>query len=181
MTILHIDSSVLGDLSVSRQLTSRIVARLTAADPSATVERLDLAVAPPPHFVPGGESDTVDQFLAAQTVVIGAPMYNFSVPSQLKAWIDSILVAGRTFRYTANGPEGLTGPKRIIIAVSRGGIYSAGSPGAAAEHVESYLRAVFGFIGLTPEFVIAEGVQLGPDQKQAAIDTALGAIEALAA
>lgn len=181
MTILHVDSSVLGEHSVSRQLTGAIVERLRAADPSVSVQHLDLIAAPLPHFVPGNDNPAVDQFLAAHTVVIGAPMYNFTVPSQLKAWIDNILVAGRTFRYTDTGPEGLAGPKRIIIAISRGGIYGAGSPQSAAEHVETYLKTVFGFIGLHPEFVIAEGVQLGPDAREAAVAKALGDVQALAA
>jgi len=182
MTILHIDSSVLGDNSISRQLTAGIIARLKAADPSASVDYLDLATEPLPHFVPGAQTAHVDQFLAADTVVIGAPMYNFAVPSQLKAWIDSILVAGRTFRYTPEGQvEGLAGPKRIIIAISRGGFYGAGSGQEAAEHVESYLRVVFGFIGLRPEFVIAEGSAIGPEYREKAINGGLEQVAALAA
>ena len=182
MSILHVDSSVLGENSVSRQLSAGVVARLKAADPSAHVDHLDLAAAPLPHFVPGADNGQVDAFLAADTVVIGAPMYNFAVPSQLKAWIDSILVAGRTFRYTPEGRvEGLAGPKRVIIAISRGGLYGAVSGQEALEHVETYLRGVFAFIGLSPEFVIAEGVQLGPDARVAAIEKAMGEIAALAA
>lgn len=178
MTILHVDSSILGENSVSRQLSGAIVERLRAGD---TVVYRDLAAQPLPHFTPTGDTTLVDEFLAADTVVIGAPMYNFSVPSQLKAWIDHILVAGKTFSYGENGVVGLAGPKRIVIAVSRGGIYSEGSPAAAAEHLETYLRTVFGFIGLAPEFVLAEGVNLGPDARTAAIDSALGSISALAA
>ena len=107
-------------------------------------------------------------------IVIGAPMYNFSIPSQLKAWIDRIAVAGKTFRYTANGPEGLAGNKRVIVAVSRGGLYSAGMPAAAFEHVESYLRGVFGFLGVTDlEIVVAEGLQIGPEQREKAMQSAL--------
>ena len=95
----------------------------------------------------------LDEFLAADTIVIGAPMYNFTLPSQLKAWIDRIVIAGKTFRYTENGPEGLAGGKRVIIALARGGFYSDGSPAAALEHLETYLRGVFNFIGIEPEFV----------------------------
>ncbi|MBT2187562.1 FMN-dependent NADH-azoreductase [Sphingobium nicotianae] len=179
--ILHIDSSVLADNSVSRQLTAAIVSRLQAADPSATVVHRDLAAAPLPHFLPGVADDSVEQFLAANTVVIGAPMYNFSVPSQLKAWIDHILVAGKTFKYTEQGVVGLAGPKRIIVAVSRGGFYGAGSPGAAMEHLETYLRSVFAFIGLDPEFVVAEGIQVSPDHRATAIEGALESISQLAA
>jgi FMN-dependent NADH-azoreductase len=115
-------------------------------------------------------------------VVIGAPMYNFSVPSQLKAWIDRILVAGKTFRYGANGPEGLAGNKRVIIAISRGGLYGAGTQAAAAEHLETYLRTVFGFIGVTnPEIILAEGIQLGPDHREKALAGALEAATLLQA
>jgi len=182
MTILHVDSSILAENSISRQLSGAVVARLQAAQPGTQVDYLDLAAGPVPHFTIGAENVSVDAFLAADTVVIGAPMYNFAVPSQLKAWIDSILVAGRTFRYTEQGTvEGLAGPKRVIIAISRGGLYGAGSGQEAAEHVETYLRAVFAFIGLSPEFVIAEGVQLGPDARTAAVDKALGEVAALAA
>jgi FMN-dependent NADH-azoreductase len=181
MTILHVDSSILGDNSVSRQLTAAIVERVRAADAAAEVIHRDLAANPLPHFTLTGDSVPVDEFLAADTVVIGAPMYNFSVPSQLKAWIDHILVAGKTFKYGEMGVEGLAGPKRVIIAVSRGGIYSAGSPAAVAEHLETYLTTVFGFIGLSPEIVVAEGINLGPEVRAAAIDGALGNISALAA
>lgn len=179
--ILHVDSSVTGENSVSRQLTSAIVGRLQATDPSAQVTYRDVAAAPLPHFVFGGENESVEEFLAADTVVIGAPMYNFSVPSQLKAWIDQILVAGRTFKYTETGVVGLAGPKRIIVAISRGGFYGADTPMAAMEHLESYLRSVFAFIGLEPEFVVAEGVQIGPDHRARAIEGALGHISRLAA
>lgn len=182
MTILQIDSSVLGDNSISRQLTAGIVARLRDADPSPAVDYLDLAATPLPHFTPGQGNEAVDQFLAADTVVIGAPMYNFAVPSQLKAWIDSILVAGKTFRYTPEGKvEGLAGPKRVVIAISRGGFYGAGSGQEAAEHVESYLKVVFGFIGLSPEFVVAEGSAIGPEFREKAINDGLAQVAALAA
>lgn len=182
MTILHVDSSILAENSVSRRLTHAIVDRLATGDPTETIRYRDLVVDSVPHATIGAENAQVDDFLAADTVVIGAPMYNFTVPSQLKAWIDSILVAGRTFRYTPEGiVEGLTGPKRIIIAISRGGLYGVGSGQEAAEHVETYLRAVFAFIGLRPEFVIAEGVQLGPDARAVAVENALSEVAALAA
>jgi FMN-dependent NADH-azoreductase len=122
------------------------------------------------------------EFLAADVVVIGAPMYNFTLPTQLKAWIDRILIAGKTFRYTANGPEGLAGGKRVIVAVSRGGFYGPQSPTAAFEHVESYLRTVFGFIGVTDlEFVAADGIQIGPEQRESAVKGALEAASLLRA
>ena len=122
----------------------------------------------------------LDEFLGADIVVIGAPMYNFGIPSQLKAWIDRIAVAGKTFRYTATGPEGLAGNKRVIIAVSRGGFYGAGMPAAALEHVESYLRSVFGFLGITDvEVVVAEGLGIGPEQREKAMQGALQAVTQL--
>ncbi|HEY2706950.1 MAG TPA: FMN-dependent NADH-azoreductase [Caulobacteraceae bacterium] len=191
MNLLHIDASVLGDHSVSRQVSKAIVARLTVADPAAQVTYRDLAAQPISHLsglhlaaaqgvgVPAHVQDdlaagaaVLNEFLAADTVVIGAPMYNFTLPSQLKAWIDRVLVAGKTFRYTAAGPEGLAGNKRVIVAVSRGGFY--GEANAAAEHVESYLRTVFGFIGVTDlEFIAADGIMVGPEQRERAVAGAL--------
>src|SRR4029077_412772 len=113
-------------------------------------------------------------------VVLGAPMYNFTIPSQLKAWIDRILVAGKTFRYSAGGPEGLAGSKRVIVAISRGELYGAGMPAAALEHVETYLRGVFGFIGVSRlEIVVAEGLQIGPEQRAKAMQGALRAVAEL--
>ena len=106
----------------------------------------------------------LEEFLAADIVVLGAPMYNFTIPSQLKAWIDRILVAGKTFKYGAQGPEGLAGNKRVIVAISRGGFYGPGTPAAVGEHLETYLRWVFGFIGVaSPEFISADGIQIGPE------------------
>lgn len=192
MKLLHIDSSITGENSVSRQLTASIVSRLTAADPALDVTRRDLAADPLGHLdlgaLPGDGSDAaresaavLEEFLGSDIVVIGAPMYNFTLPTQLKAWIDRILVAGRTFAYTAEGPKGLVGGKRVIVAIARGGFYGAGTPAAAIEHTESYLAGVFGFIGITPEFVIAEGIAVGPEQRTAAIDGASESILALAA
>ena len=123
----------------------------------------------------------LDEFLAADTVVIGAPMYNFTLPTQLKAWIDRILVAGKTFRYTENGPEGLAGGKRVIVALARGGFYNEGSPASALEHLETYLRGVFNFIGIEPEFVAADGLNISPEQRRESIDLALGETVRLAA
>ena len=124
----------------------------------------------------------LDDFLAADTVVVGAPMYNFTLPSQLKAWIDRLAVNGRTFRYTAEGkPEGLAGPKRVIIALSRGGYYGAEQGNADFEHLESYLKVIFGFIGIVPEFVRADGINLGPEVKAKAVEQALRDVDLLAA
>ena len=108
-------------------------------------------------------------------------MYNFTLPTQLKAWIDRLLVAGKTFRYTENGPEGLAGGKRVIIALARGGVYDAGSPASSLEHLETYLRGVFNFIGIDPEFVAADGLNFGPEQRESSIQQALGQTLALAA
>ena len=183
MTILQIDSSITGDNSVSRQLTRAIVEQIAAQVPGANIIRRDLAADPLEHLTLAGMADrtVLDEFLAADTVVIGAPMYNFTLPSQLKAWIDRVLVAGVTFRYTADGPEGLAKGKRVIVALARGGFYDAGSPAGALEHLETYLRAVLGFIGIEPEFIVADGINLGPEQRQAALDAALGATTRLAA
>ena len=123
----------------------------------------------------------LEDFLAADIVVIGAPMYNFGIPSQLKAWIDRIAVAGKTFRYGANGPEGLAGGKRVIIASSRGGMYASG-PAAVMDFQESYLRTVFGFIGITDiEFVRAEGLNMGDEPKAQALQAARATIGSLTA
>jgi len=180
MTILKIDSSITGDNSVSRVLTSRIVEQLKAADPSATVIERDLVQEPLGHLTLASFNDqeVLDEFLAVDTVVIGAPMYNFTLPTQLKAWIDRILVAGKTFRYSEEGPEGLAGGKRVIIAVSRGGFYEEGN---AMEHLETYLRSTLGFIGITPEFVHADGINYGPEQREAGIANGFQEAERLAA
>lgn len=183
MTILHIDSSISGDNSASRAISRSILDRLTASDPGAEVITRDLVAEPLPHLTLDAFADTkvLDEFLAADTVVIGAPMYNFTLPTQLKAWLDRILIAGRTFCYTAEGPEGLAGGKRVIIALARGGIYGVGSPVAALEHLESYLRGVFNFIGIQPEFVAADGLAISPEQRDMSIRQALGETVSLAA
>jgi FMN-dependent NADH-azoreductase len=179
MTILQIDSSITGETSVSRQLTAATVDQLLKQRPEARLVRRDLAAAPISHLTERGQdADVLEEFLDAEVVVIGAPMYNFSVPSQLKAWIDRIAVAGKTFRYGENGPEGLAGGKRVIIAISRGGFYDAGN---AFEHVESYLRIMFNFIGVEPEFIHADGVNYGPEQREAGIANGLAQVERLAA
>ncbi|MEO6112920.1 MAG: NAD(P)H-dependent oxidoreductase [Sphingomicrobium sp.] len=180
MTILKIDSSITGEQSVSRQLTTAVVDQLVAHNLDQRVIERDLAAEPLDHITLAAFADTavLDEFLAADTVVIGAPMYNFTVPSQLKAWIDRIAIAGKTFRYTAAGPEGLAGDKRVIIAISRGGFYDTSS---ALEHVETYLTGVFGFLGIAPEFVQANGIAVGPEQRDAGIANGLAEVERLAA
>jgi FMN-dependent NADH-azoreductase len=202
MKLLHVDASVLGPNSVSRQVTAAIVERLRAATPGLDVVRRDLAAQPLAHLTgehlaaangaPGASAlvqdevtagqAALDEFLAADIVVIGAPMYNFTIPTQLKAWIDRILIAGKTFRYGPNGAEGLAGGKRVIVAISRGGFYGADSPTAAAEHLETYLRTVFGFIGVTDlEIIAAEGINVGPEQREKSIAAALQAAVGLRA
>ncbi|MBA3730028.1 MAG: NAD(P)H-dependent oxidoreductase [Sphingomonas sp.] len=180
MTILRIDSSITGDASVSRQLTAAIIAQLQAQDPTAQVIARDLVASPLSHLTLGGsgDADVLDEFLAADTIVVGAPMYNFTVPSQLKAWIDRVLIAGRTFKYGADGPVGLVGGKRVIVALSRGGFYEDNS---AFEHAKSYLQAAFGFIGITSEFVTVDGIAVGPEQREAGIAQGLAEVERLAA
>jgi FMN-dependent NADH-azoreductase len=183
VTILHIDSSITGEDSVSRQISRAIIDKLTASNAGAEVIRRDLVAQPLPHLTLAELADTtvLDEFLDADTVVIGAPMYNFSIPTQLKAWIDRILVAGKTFRYGATGPEGLVGEKRVIIALARGGFYGADTPAAPMEHLETYLRTAFNFIGIEPEAVAADGVNIGPEQKEAALAQARGEAMLLAA
>ncbi len=183
MTILHIDSSINGENSASREVSGSIVNQLKSALWGEEVVYRDLAADPLPHLTLDAFADTsvLDEFLAADTIVIGAPMYNFTLSTQLKSWIDRLMVAGKTFRYTENGPEGLAGGRRVIIAIARGGIYSAGAPAAALEHLESYLRGVFNFIGIEPEFVIAEGLNLSPDHRISAIEQAIGETFRLAA
>jgi FMN-dependent NADH-azoreductase len=196
MKLLHLDSSLLGEGSASRQLTRSIVGRLRRDHPGLDVSYRDLDATPLTHLTgadlaaarqPADSLDDVaaasvranaailQEFLAADIVVVGAPMYNFGIPSVLKAWIDRISIAGVTFRYTEKGPEGLSGGKRVVIASSRGGLYAEGSPFAANDFQETYLRAVFAFLGVTDVQVVrAEGLALGPEQRQAALQAALG-------
>jgi FMN-dependent NADH-azoreductase len=198
MNILHIDSSVLADNSVSRALSARLVEGLVAETPGAVVTYRDLAADPIEHLSghvlaarfgaelsrsPAQAADlaegerALEDFLAADVVVIGAPMYNFSIPSQLKAWIDRIAVAGRTFRYTETGAEGLAGGKKVIVVSSRGGLYTDG-PMTAFDFQEAYLTKLFAFLGVTDlEFVRAEGVNLGSDHKARSVAAAESAID----
>jgi FMN-dependent NADH-azoreductase len=186
MKLLHIDASALGNHSVSRGLTAAIVAELTQAQPGLDVTYHDLVAKPLPHWSPVADAsdpvallgnDALEAFLAADVIVLGAPMYNFSIPSQLKAWIDRILVAGKTFRYTENGPVGLATGKRVIVASSRGGFYGSNTDGAALDFQEPYLRTIFKFIGIDQiEFVRAEGLNVSADHKAEALKSAHHAI-----
>jgi FMN-dependent NADH-azoreductase len=203
MQLLHIDSSVLGPHSASRALSAEIVAKQIALRPGITVVHRDLAADAALHLSSahlaawqgGAVADAplgVDlakggaylaELFDSDIIVIGAPMYNFSIPSQLKAWIDRVVIAGKTFRYGANGAEGLLSKdKKVFVASSRGNVYAAGSPAAAFEHHESYLLGVLSFIGLTDVTVVrAEGLAFGAEAKEAAMLQARANIAAMAA
>ncbi|MDH0289595.1 FMN-dependent NADH-azoreductase [Pseudomonas sp. GD04087] len=195
MKLLHIDSSILGDNSASRQLSGELVAAWAAAEPGVEVTYRDLAAdaishlssaslvaagtpaelrdAAQKHEAALGEK-SIEEFLGADAIVIGAPMYNFSIPSQLKAWIDRIAVAGKTFRYTESGPEGLAGGKKVIIVSTAGGIH-AGQPSGIAH--ENYLVLVLNFLGITDiEVVRAEGLAYGDEPRRNAIAGAQASI-----
>lgn len=198
MKLLQVDSSVLGAHSVSRQLTGEVVAEWKKAHPDSTVEYLDVAANPPAHFgadalgikvglqaepTPAQRAENavseqlISQFLAADVIVVGAPMYNFSIPSQLKAWIDRLAQAGRTFKYTEKGPVGLAGDKTVIVVSSRGGMYATSDAGQALDHQESYLKVLFGFFGITDVRIVrAEGLAMGDAAKTAAVLAARGDI-----
>ena len=201
MKILHLDSSVTGEKSVSRPLSKAAADKLKSANPGAEYTYRDLVKNTLRHYtavlrIHGDAPDQVtpeqkaemqtgeeilNEFLAADVVVIGAPMYNFGVPSQLKAWIDLVCVAGKTFQYGANGPEGLCGGKKIVVLSSRGGLYGPGSPFEPFDHQETYLRHVFTFLGIKDINVItAEGVAYGPEKAAEAVKTAEARIEQLA-
>ncbi|HEY5805685.1 MAG TPA: NAD(P)H-dependent oxidoreductase [Lysobacter sp.] len=185
MKLLHLDSSALGANSITRELSSAIVGRWQESHSNLSVEYRDLDADPIPHLTgralaKADQADAdaaeavIQQFLDADVVVVGAPFYNFGIPSTLKAWIDRVAVAGRTFRYTEAGPEGLAGAKRVIIASGRGGIYGDTSP---ADFQESYLRHVFGFLGVTElEIVRAEGVAYSPQHRTDALAAAHASI-----
>ena len=203
MKLLHIDSSILGQHSASREVGNAIVTHLAGTGTDVEVIHRDLAADELPHLtlatlpsahaaaVPANQLDATQtearkqsdavlkEFLAADTVVIAAPMYNFTVPSQLKAWIDRILIGGVTFRYGTNGPEGLITKKRVLIALARGGLYVSDSPAASAEHAEQYLRTVFDFIGVSPEFVIVEGLAISPESREKSMADAVASVSKL--
>ena len=205
ITVLQLDASPAGEASVSRELTASIAEAIVARSPGATLVRRDLVAEPVPHLdtaalaalrPPAGTPSAdeavaaaaalnealVQEFLAADVVVVGAPMYNFSIPTQLKAWIDRVAQAGRTFRYTAAGPEGLAGDKKVVVVSSRGGRYAGQALEAALDHQEAYLRTVFGFFGITDLTIVrAEGVSLGEAERAQAVAGALAQRDAVAA
>ncbi len=182
MKLLHLDASALGDNSASRALTQAVVNQLRAEHPGLTVTYRDLDADPLPHLTARSlarvdaeetarAAGALQDFLDADALVIGAPMYNFSIPSTLKAWIDRVAVAGKTFRYTAEGPRPLTQGKRAYIVSTQGGVHAHGGP---SDHQESYLRLVLGFLGVTEvEFVRAQGLSLSPEHRRQAMAAAL--------
>jgi FMN-dependent NADH-azoreductase len=185
MKLLHIDSSILGEHSASRTLGAAVVAARKAADPTLEVVYRDLAASPLPHLSGGSlakadpaeaalAEQVMQEFLEAEVVVIGAPMYNFAIPSTLKAWIDRLAVAGRTFRYNEQGmAEGLAGGKQLVVASSRGGFHQA----SGMDFQEPYLRHMFGFMGIDDiTFVRAEGLAVSPEQRAASMQQALVSI-----
>lgn len=207
MKLLHIDASIRGSHSVSRAVTAAIVEKLKQANPGIDVAYRDLIASPPPHMtfatlpddhpssvfagpltpaerlIRNESQKTLEEFVASDIVVLGAPMYNWSLPTQLKSWLDVIIVPGRTFTYGQFGPEeGLTRKKRFIVVLTRGSFYGPGARDAYAEHAATYLRDVLSFLGVNnPEFVIAEGVMAGDENKVKGIASAMKAVEQLAA
>jgi FMN-dependent NADH-azoreductase len=201
MQLLHVDSSILGSNSASRQLTAEVVEAERRRVAGLKVVYRDLAAEPLGHISGGhlraaqgadGELPpelqrdvalgqiALAEFLASDIVVIGAPMYNFTIPSQLKSWIDRITVAGQTFRYGPQGVEGLAGGKKVVIVSTRGGVYGAAAPGAFLDHQEPYLQSLLRFLGITDITVVrAEGLAMG-DNRAASIEAAQTAIAALA-
>ena len=191
MKLLHIDSSILGDNSASRQLSGEVVKAWQIAEPTAVVTYRDLAADAISHFssttlVAAGttaelrnaaqqheaelSASTLAEFIAADAIVIAAPMYNFSVPSQLKAWIDRISVAGKTFTYDENGPKGLAGGKKVVIVSTAGGLH-AGQPSGVGH--EDYLQVVLRFLGISDiEVVRAQGLAYGEAPRAAALSAA---------
>lgn len=202
MTLLHIDSSILGKASASRQIGADLVAALAGTNRDLGIVYRDLAAAPPAHMdgsvlqaVRGdvaGLNDAqraeraynetlVEEFLAADIVVMGAPMYNFSIPTQLKAWLDRLAVPGKTFSYTATGPVGLAGGKTVYVVSSRGGKLAGSAAETAMDHQESYLKTMMGFFGVTDVRIVrAEGLSMGEEARDAGLESAAGDIARLA-
>ena len=196
MKILHMDSSILMGNSVSRALSGAVVDRIRSQHPDAEVDRLDLVADEIPHLQASGlaglsagakedggdgsAGDYIDQLLSADVVVMGVAMYNWSIPSQLKAWMDRIVVAGRTFRYSEHGAVGLAGGRRLVIAISRGGNYTENSPIRFLEHAETYLVGVFNVLGITEiDIVAADGVGVSPEAREQAVKSAMTSIQEL--
>jgi FMN-dependent NADH-azoreductase len=203
--LLHLDTSIQTSNSVSRRLSAAIVDALKATEEGIEVTYRDLATNPLPHLTlpvftasvqPGSGAEltaaqqedakesakVLDEFLAADTIVIGVAFYNYSVPSSLRAWIDRVVVAGKTFNYGPTGPVGFAGGKRVILSIARGGIFAKGSPNERHEHGESYLRSVFSLVGINDvEVVMAEGLAINADHRDAALHAAMEQIDAISA
>ena len=192
---LILDSAVTGEASISRRLTAAFADELRRRDPTVQIVSRDLGANPVPHLLPETvagirstatteaekaalalSDELVDELRETDLLVIGAPMYNFGIPSALKSWFDYILRAGVTFRYTENGPEGLLPVKKAVVIETRGGLYSEG-PAVAMDSQEPHLRTLLGFMGVSDViFVRAEKLGFGPEAVQEAVD---GAIEEL--
>ena len=188
--VLIIESSARQQDSVSRQLTQTFISQWQTAHPNDSITVRDLAVNPVPHLdinLLGGwmkpaeqrndleqvslkrSNELTDELLAADVLVMAAPMYNFAIPSTLKAWLDHVLRAGVTFKYTDTGPQGLLSGKRAYVLTARGGIYA----GSTADHQEPYLRQVMAFIGIHDvTFIHAEGMNLGGDFQEKGLSQA---------
>ena len=199
MNILQINSSARVDGSQSTKLANALVERIRADNPDATLTLRDLSRIPHPQldestlqalFTPAEQrtpehharvalDDTlIAEIQAADVVVLGVPMYNFGVPAQLKNWIDAISRAQVTFRYTANGPEGLLKGKKVYVALTRGGLYR----NTPSDTQVPYLKTIFAFLGMTDvQFVYAEGLAMGPEAEQNALASAHTQIEELVA
>lgn len=196
---LILNSAVTGEASISSRLTAAFADELKARDPQTTVVTRDLGANPVPHLLPETvagiratatteaekaalalSDELVDELREIDLLVIGAPMYNFGIPSGLKTWFDYILRAGVTFRYTENGPEGLLPVKKAVVIETRGGLYSEG-PAMANDSQEPHLRTLLGFMGVTDVvFVRAEKLGFGPEAVQAAVDNALAELNVCA-
>ena len=197
--VLIIDSAATGDASVSRKLTAELSERLAQRDPSVHIVHRDIGANPIPHLtaetvgaIRGGPAETdiahdalalsdalVAEVKEADVIVLGAPMYNFGIASTLKAWFDHLLRAGVTFRYTAEGPEGLVKGKRAVVIETRGGLYSEG-PAAAMDSQEAHIRTMLGFMGIDDvAFVRAEKLAFGPEAAEESVGGAIAALRSL--
>lgn len=194
--ILHIVTSPRGAQSYSIQLGNALTDKIALANPGSTVTQLNLAESPYDHisgemiaafFTPQEQlsddqkviikpsNDAVEQLLNSDILVIGLPLYNLGIPSNLKSWLDNVVRAGKTFAYSEQGPRGLLEGKKVYIAVASGGVYSEG-PFKAFDFIEPYLRGTFGFMGITDvEFVRAEGTSR-PELQENAVSKALNAV-----
>jgi FMN-dependent NADH-azoreductase len=197
-SLLFVTSSVFGAESKSRLVASELVEAWRRAHPGTAVVVRDLSAAPMPHLsrealaaalTPAGQRTPAQQRAAAladaliaeaeaaDVIVFAVPMYNFTIPSTLKAWLDHVARAGRTFRYGASGPEGLLTGKKVFVVTARGGVYSGEAPHRAFDFQEPYLRAILGFVGLDDvTFIHAEGLAISPESASNGLDRARQAI-----